>query len=244
MKFALKFGVNRAQVQFTLVLCVVSLACMMALNPNPPPWPDNQTRDLAPKANVLRCHHRHTPQCNEGGGTFHGGVAYPWGGVWLWSLLGWWLAGGWHPWGGGQLNQRSCCLRNHWSSNTISRLFQKQRSNECTEAKWADNNTFFGRATEVMFVSSLWRWCWFPLLSAKAPCAMTKQWVLWAGVPLAPKLSKSCPLTRNTFRCGCIGAKIEWAPLRVMGQVCGALFHRFESSCIPKLGTLTCRQIP
>ena len=57
-----------------------------------------------------------------GGGTFHGGgtswgVAYPWG-VWLWSLLGWWPAGGWHPYGG-QLNQRSCCLWNHWSSNTI-----------------------------------------------------------------------------------------------------------------------------
>ncbi len=35
----------------------------------------NTTRDLAPKANVLRCHHRHTPQ---------------------------WKGGGWHfPWGGG-----------------------------------------------------------------------------------------------------------------------------------------------
>ena len=42
------------------------------------------------------------------------GVAYPWG----------YLFDGWR--GGGK--QRSRCLRNHWSSNTTSRLFQRQRN--------------------------------------------------------------------------------------------------------------------
>ncbi len=63
----------------------------------------------------------------EEGGAFHGGVALFMGGLvlfmgggWLWSLLGWRPAGGWHPWGGGQLNQRSCCSQNHWSSNDVT----------------------------------------------------------------------------------------------------------------------------
>ncbi len=59
-----------------------------------------------------------------------GGWCFPWGGVDL--VLAWLMAGrgGWHPWGGGQQNQRSCCSRNHWSSNTTWRLFQIQRSKE------------------------------------------------------------------------------------------------------------------
>ena len=86
------------------------------------------TRDLAPKANVLRCHHRHTPQwggvaLSMGGGISLGGVDFgPY-------LVEGWQGGGIYG-GGGQLNQRSYCSQNHWSSNTTSRLFQRQRSNE------------------------------------------------------------------------------------------------------------------
>ncbi len=56
-----------------------------------------------------------------GGGISMGGL----------TLVLTWLKAGrrWHPWGGGQLNQRFCCSQNHWSSNTTSRLFQRQRSN-------------------------------------------------------------------------------------------------------------------
>ena len=59
-----------------------------------------------------------------GGGTFHGG------GVDFGPYLVEGQQEGWHLWGGGWLNQRSCCSQNHWSSNTTSRLFQRQRSNK------------------------------------------------------------------------------------------------------------------
>ena len=36
------------------------------------------------------------------------------------------IRGGGGIYRGGQLNQRSCCSQNHWSSNTTSRLFQRQ----------------------------------------------------------------------------------------------------------------------
>ncbi len=83
-----------------------------------------KTRDLAPKANVLRCRHHHTPQWGGGvalsmggGGNFHGGVALFMGGVWLWSLLGW------RPAGGGVKHRSRLFSR--------LRLFQRQRSNDC-----------------------------------------------------------------------------------------------------------------
>ncbi len=43
-----------------------------------------RTRDLAPKANVVRCHHRHTPQwrgwaLSMGGWHFHRGWCFSWG---------------------------------------------------------------------------------------------------------------------------------------------------------------------
>ena len=63
-----------------------------------------KTRDLAPKAKVLRCRHHHAP---GGGG---------------WPIIGGWHASwGWHS---------SCCSWNHWSSNTNSCLFQRQRSDQ------------------------------------------------------------------------------------------------------------------
>ena len=105
------------------------------------PNPNKLTRDLAPKANVLRCHHHHchTPQWGRGG-TFHGEVAHfmrggtSLGGVWLWSLLGWWSAeGGWHPWGG--------IARSHqaWTtvcSNTTLAPFFKSRKVTRDRGQW------------------------------------------------------------------------------------------------------------
>ncbi len=112
-----------------------------------------KTRDLAPKANVLRCHHRHTVQRSEGGGTFQGGLCFP--GVWHFPWGGVLSIGGWHIlWGvahsmggvdfgpylvdglqrggvasiGGGVKHRS---RQAWitvCSNATSRLFQRQRS--------------------------------------------------------------------------------------------------------------------
>ena len=52
-----------------------------------------QTRDLAPKAKVIRCRRRRA-LCERGWHSSHwvGGISL--GGGWLWSLLGWWRAGG------------------------------------------------------------------------------------------------------------------------------------------------------
>ncbi len=69
----------------------------------------NTTRDLAPKANVLRGHHRHRPQWKEGWHFPWGGVAYPWGG-WLWSLLGWRPAVGVASMGGGSAKPKVLLL--------------------------------------------------------------------------------------------------------------------------------------
>ncbi len=50
---------------------------------------ERKTRDLAPRARVLRCHHRHALRT---GGASGGGGAHQWG---------WHVSGGWHyPWGG------------------------------------------------------------------------------------------------------------------------------------------------
>ena len=73
-----------------------------------------ETRDLAPKADVLHC---------QGVALSMGGGAFPWG-VAL-SMAG------------DQLNQKSCCSRNHWSSNTTSRLFQRQRSKNVSMLPWS-----------------------------------------------------------------------------------------------------------
>ena len=69
--------------------------------------------------------------CQWGGGTFHGGGISP-GRVWLWSLLGWWLAGGVASMGGGGVNQRS-----HDSWNTICSILRDFfKGSEVTRKPW------------------------------------------------------------------------------------------------------------
>ena len=129
------------------------------------------TRDLAPKANVLRCP---TPQwvglCFPWGwhfpcggwhfpctGTFHGGWHFPWGGGFDFGpYLVDGQQGGWHPWRG-QLNQRSCCSRNHWSSNTTCEvkrcwkklllLFSKEHETNLKERRKAKRRESWHRPT-------------------------------------------------------------------------------------------------
>ena len=98
-------------------------------------WPNSprkSTRDVAPKAKVLRCHEHHRRGgVSVGGGIFSRGWHVSMGG-WhiprgVTSILTWLMTGrGWHPWRGGG-KQRSQCLQNHCNSNTTSRLFQRQR---------------------------------------------------------------------------------------------------------------------
>ncbi len=57
-------------------------------------WEKRKTRDLAPKANILRCRHSHTPRRAGGWHVSEGMAHHGGGGVWLWFLLSWWLAGG------------------------------------------------------------------------------------------------------------------------------------------------------
>ncbi len=77
------------------------------------------------KAKILRCPSPCTARrrggCISGSGTSVG-VAYE-GGL---TLVLWW---------GRELNQRSRCSRNHFSSNTTSRLFQRQQRNKQVFAK-------------------------------------------------------------------------------------------------------------
>ncbi len=98
---------------------------------------DSQTRDLAPKANVLRGHQPSQraggEACHWGGGTFHRGGASL---GWLTLVLTWLISGGGGIyWGGGK----------HWSSritvcsNTTSRLFQRQRSDKKQHAGLSPN---------------------------------------------------------------------------------------------------------
>ena len=59
---------------------------------------NNQTRDLAPKANVLRCRHRHTPRQARGWLVVHHGGQHVSGGGTL--VGGWHVSGGWYfTWG-------------------------------------------------------------------------------------------------------------------------------------------------
>ncbi len=94
------------------------------------------TRDLVPKAKVLRCP-ANTMHCRIGGGVavsggeghVQWGVAHQWGeGGWT-LLLTCLMAGRDVASSMGEgVKQRSHCSQNYWSSNTTSRLFQRQRS--------------------------------------------------------------------------------------------------------------------
>ncbi len=103
-------------------------------------------RDLAPKANVLRCRHRQPPP------PAGGGVACQWGGGASW---GWHLPwGGWHIMGGLTLvltwlmaNRGGVKHRSHQAwitvcSNTTSRLLRRQRSKQNKTGQGSFNGCF------------------------------------------------------------------------------------------------------
>ena len=102
------------------------------LKPQPTKWKKRLQLEIWPQRPMYfaAASHCHTPR---GAGE---GVAHSMGGgVWLWSLFGWWPAGGWHLWGGGPPKPKVSLLAKPLELQyyfATSRLFQRQRSNMLT----------------------------------------------------------------------------------------------------------------
>ncbi len=116
------------------------------------------------------------------------------GGGWLLSFLGWWLAGGWHPWGGG-VNHRSRQAWWPWSALILLRAFSWSTQGKCHD--W-----------QIFSVTSV-MCCWRSFSGNRTPFVVHYAWCpkpswgcnqLYQGLPFSLNFETSheFPVRRTT----------------------------------------------